>query len=538
MAVRRDPLGDSRGQVARVGEFGPTHWLALDSFRAFARSDISTALAHIRANEFLARALGDPQTGWRCRDISVTALGAAGLFDESVAVAEDLMAHYTAVGDHAGRLQILGQVITTRFARGEFERALDELTDGLVGLSHLHEASPAAASAFLTVANAASAAEMFELASAQLRRGRQLVRTVGDLFLARMLDAVSARNETRWAARLEMIGRPDEAVARYRESLRAALRSERGDPMGHWKRIGQIYEGFAWTCLDEPELGRITLLEALGREDAPLEAEDSLVLRLGLARACTALGLVTEARVHLQHTFGVRDTTFSHQWQVAIVLQASEIERAENGDHPGIGLARHGALLLANSLWEERERRLEAVMVRMQMLDLAEENQRVGQAATEDPLTGLGNRRKLDTALQELTADSTAPTCLLFIDLDRFKLVNDTFSHAVGDEVLQAVAVILQRESRERDVVARYGGDEFVVMLRGASLRTGTRVAERVRKAIAAHPWAHIAPGLDVRASVGVAEHRGGMRCDQLMAAADAAAYEAKQGGRDRVAVA
>ena len=177
-------------------------------------------------------------------------------------------------------------------------------------------------------------------------------------------------------------------------------------------------------------------------------------------------------------------------------------------------------------------------MVRMQMLDLAQENERVGQAATEDPLTGLGNRRKLDAALRELTTQPTSPTCLLFIDLDCFKYVNDTFSHAIGDEVLRAVAVILQRESRERDVVARYGGDEFVVMLRGAALRTGAHVAERIRKAVASHQWGRIAPGLQVRVSVGVAEHRAGMTYEQLMAAADAAVYDAKEAGRDRVAVA
>jgi len=537
MAVR-ELFKSGSTEIVRTSEFGPAHWLAFAAFDAYAKLSGDEALNAVRSNEALARALGDELTAWRCRDILVTALAANGRHDDSVAVAEELMEHYLATGDAAARLQILGQIVTTRFARNEFERALDELTDGLVALAHLHDAQRATAAAFLTIANAASSAEMFELASAQLRRGQQLIGSVGDLFLIRMAAAGVARNETRWAARLELIGRPDEAAARYGEARRAALRAQRGDPLGHWPRIGLLYEGFASTCLGDPELGRIRLLEALGTDAAPLGAEDTLILRLGLARACTALGLTEEAREHLQSTYGVLDTTFSRQWQVAIVLQAAGVERAENGDHAGIGLAGHAAVLLANSLWEERERRLEAVMVRMQMLDLAEENQRVEQAATEDPLTGLGNRRKLDSALHELTVDATASTCLLFIDLDRFKWVNDTYSHAVGDDVLKIVAGILQRESRERDVVARYGGDEFVIMLRGASLKTGTRVGERIRRAIAAHPWARIAPGLDVRASVGVAEHGPGMTYTNLMAAADSAVYEAKQAGRDRVAVA
>ncbi len=540
-AASRGEAQRGRGEIVRVGEYGPTHWLAFDSFRAFAQAtapDMDSGVSRIEANEALARAFGDERTGWRCRDILVSALKAAGRLDESVAVAEQLMEYYAARGDAPARLQILGQVIVSRFARGEFERALDELTDGLAGLGQLREPDRASAAAFITVANAASSAEMFELASAQLRRGAQLVKATGDVFLDHMVDGITARNEARWANRLELIGRREEAAARYREGMRAALRAQRGDSFGHWTRVGRLYEGFAWTCLGEPALGRATMLDAFDREEAPLEAEDALVLRLGLARACTDLGDTLEARRQLQLTAGLQDTTISRQWQVAAVLQAADIERAELGDHSAIALARHAAVLLATSLWEERERRLESVMVRMQMLDLAQENERVGQAATEDPLTGLGNRRKLDAALRELTTQPTSPTCLLFIDLDCFKYVNDTFSHVVGDEVLRAIAVILQRESRERDVVTRYGGDEFVVMLRGAALRTGAHVGERIRKAVATHPWGRIAPGLQVRVSVGVAEHRPGMTYEQLIAAADAAVYDAKEGGRDRVAVA
>lgn len=538
MATGAEVLRGNRAEIARRSEFGAAHWLAFASFDALANRPADEAITTIRSNEALARALGDHETAWRCRDVLVTALASSGRYDESIAVAEDLMAHYLADGDPAARLQILGQTVTTRFARNEFEAALDELTEGLSGLSHIRATSRGGAAAFLTVANAASSAEMFELASAQLRRGGEMVREVGDIFLIRMADAEVARNETRWAARLALIGRLDEATARYREALRAAIRAQLGDPLAYWSRIGLLYEGFAWSCLGEPEIGRAKLLEAMGDDAGSLGAENTLILRLGLAQCCTALGLTGEAREHLQSTYGIDDATFSRQWHVAIVLQAAEVERVEAGEHTGIALARHAAVLLANSLWEERERRLEAVMVRMQMLDLAEENERVGQAATEDPLTRLGNRRLLDGALNELTAEASSPTCLLFIDLDRFKWVNDTFSHAVGDEVLQAVAGILRRESRERDVVARYGGDEFVIMLRGAALKTGMSVGERIRRAVALHPWGRIAPGLDVRASVGIAEHLPGMTHRQLMGAADGAVYEAKMAGRDRVAVA
>lgn len=539
MAAGEDQLGgSSRAEVVRVGGVGPASWLALDSFRAFANGTDAVMLTQIASNEALARAFGDDQTAWRCRDIMVSALAAAGRLNDSVALADDLMAHYLETGQSASHLQILGQIIAARLGLGEFERALDELTDALVGLSHLRESTPASASAFLAVGNAASGAEMFEMAASHLRRASHLAREVGIPFLTRMIDGTVARNELRFAARLEMIGRRDDAAARYREALRAAVRAQAGEPTHHWRRIGRLCEGYAWTALGEPALGRIALLEALGRDEAPMVPEDTLILRLGLARACAALGLADEARTHLHQTSGVHDTTFSHQWQVAIVLEAANVERVEHGDHPGLALAEHAAVLLANSLWEERERRLEAVMVRMQMLELSEENERVGQAATEDPLTGLGNRRKLDVALAAMGEDATEPACLLFIDLDRFKNVNDHFSHAIGDEVLKAVADLLRHESRDNDVLVRYGGDEFVVVLSATDVQAAARVGERIRAAVATHDWWHVAPGLDARVSVGVAEHRPGMTFDEVMGAADAALYRAKQGGRDQVAVA
>ena len=126
----------------RSSDVGPANWLALDSYRAFAEGVHPSMLDHIASNEALARAFGDDETAWRCRDIMVSALAAAGRLGDSLAVAEDLMEHYRSTGQAASRLQILGQSITARFARGEFERALEELTDGLVGLSRLPRLEP------------------------------------------------------------------------------------------------------------------------------------------------------------------------------------------------------------------------------------------------------------------------------------------------------------------------------------------------------------------------------------------------------------
>jgi diguanylate cyclase (GGDEF)-like protein len=128
--------------------------------------------------------------------------------------------------------------------------------------------------------------------------------------------------------------------------------------------------------------------------------------------------------------------------------------------------------------------------------------------------------------------------CVLFIDLDTFKRVNDGFSHATGDQVLKTVADLIRRETRDEDVLVRYGGDEFVIVLRGADLATAVRVGERIRASVETYPWRQLARGLGATISVGVAERRAGMTYLDVLSAADSALRAAKELGRDRIAVA
>jgi diguanylate cyclase (GGDEF)-like protein len=130
------------------------------------------------------------------------------------------------------------------------------------------------------------------------------------------------------------------------------------------------------------------------------------------------------------------------------------------------------------------------------------------------------------------------PLSLLLVDLDHFQRINDTRSHAVGDEVLRQVAGLLQSATGELPggIAARMGGEEFLVLLPGMDRAEGTERLERLRRDIAAHPWADVTDGISVTVSVGVASAPtdATARAD-LLSVADENLYRAKRAGRDQV---
>ena len=160
-------------------------------------------------------------------------------------------------------------------------------------------------------------------------------------------------------------------------------------------------------------------------------------------------------------------------------------------------------------------------------------------AAESDPLTGLANRRALDRMLDlrlRVQVCEGRPSCLILADLDRFKSVNDGWGHVVGDRALAAFADMLRGQSRAEDLVARFGGEEFVVLLPDAPLEVAARVAERLRAATPSATPPELAPRR-LSASFGVVEAALGETAPQLLRRADAALYRAKAAGRDRVEV-
>jgi diguanylate cyclase (GGDEF)-like protein/PAS domain S-box-containing protein len=191
-------------------------------------------------------------------------------------------------------------------------------------------------------------------------------------------------------------------------------------------------------------------------------------------------------------------------------------------------------VLLATTAMRTTDGSVQALLhIAYDITERREHEARLHQLAFSDPLTGLGNRALLEREVESAIGSARRQgrgLCLLFIDLDRFKLVNDSHGHAVGDEVLQEVARRLQQVLRAGDVACRLGGDEFVVLLPAVrQIDDGHRVASKLQAAVA-EPIVHDGLTLSVGASIGVVNWpEGGEDMAALMRAADLAMYDAKR---------
>lgn len=157
--------------------------------------------------------------------------------------------------------------------------------------------------------------------------------------------------------------------------------------------------------------------------------------------------------------------------------------------------------------------------------------------ASSDSLTGLPNRQAFNMLLAQALREESRlqqPLSALLIDVDHFKLANDRFGHLAGDQILTSIAELLRNGLRESDIVARWGGEEFVVLLRDCPLTQALQIAENLRGMVATH-WFALAEKQQVTISIGVAQHLPGESADAMFARMDVALYQAKANGRNRV---
>ena len=258
------------------------------------------------------------------------------------------------------------------------------------------------------------------------------------------------------------------------------------------------------------------------------------------AEAAGLLGCAPEAlpRHYMDHVAAVhpddRDALLEAHW--ALLARHTPYELSYRLSGPTLRwLRERGSLVPAGT--DGVEQHVSGVI--QDITDTKVAQARMEYLARHDSLTGLHNRDQLRAALRSLMAEgagATAPFAVLFVDLDRFKVINDSLGHHVGDQVLKEVGRRLRDALRTTDVVCRLGGDEFVVVLAGASdAETATRLGHKILGRLS-QPVSCEGRELHLTASIGVSRYpQDGTTVDELMRHADIAMYQAKAQGRNAV---
>ena len=310
--------------------------------------------------------------------------------------------------------------------------------------------------------------------------------------------------------------RPADAVARLDKVV------SQGEVEAQWSFLVHAGRGVAHHALDHREEARVDLAAA-----ADVGTDDHLALA-----AC--LDLLAE----LEHLDGDADAAYRHLRSARVnELAARAQERARRrpgGSRPGRSGAPEVVDLTDRRLALEHLVRVREAQLDRALIDLRDANQR----NELDPLTGLANRQHLREVLTEIV-EAQGHCAVLAVGLDRFSRLNETLGHRVGDEFLVEMSARLQHAVRISDVVARWGGDEFVIVVPGVhEPAAAVGLAEAIRQAVA-EPWgAGDGRALTPSVSIGVAVGRQGeVPPDHLLRHADAALEQAKVRGKDRVEV-
>jgi diguanylate cyclase len=253
------------------------------------------------------------------------------------------------------------------------------------------------------------------------------------------------------------------------------------------------------------------------------------------------------ARIHERLTALLRETsevisqtgTHASKFSQSLENHTQRLRRPDAADsiHAVLGelLAETQKMSCVNlTLSRQLDTRAQEVQSLTQRLERAEAE------ALNDPLTGLLNRRGFENAFAELVAQSGAlqGTALLVVDIDRFKDINDTHGHPVGDQVLRGVAQVLRARIKGADIAARVGGDEFAILLPDTAMQGAMALAEQIRAALVHARLRRVNSDQQigqVTVSVGVAHLDEAGSLDRLLHSADAALYIAKREGRNRV---
>ena len=436
--------------------------------------------------------------------------------------------------------------LASLYGRRDFhERALHHLRSGVEVLENA--GLPVLPQLLTNLGNVYFGNQRLDEALGCFQRGRAGFEAAGDAFGA----AIARSNEGRL---LVMTGKPKKGIVALKEALEAFSRLERREYVAvTLSKIGTAYAALGdsataerWfqdaliAMADEPlpfkgevhESYGVFLLEC-GKAREALEqfeaAEErckqagsdgpAVALLRSQSRALAQLGRHHEAYERLSRHIDLTAQLDRERGEVLLGVMLVELETGLAGDHELPALTTR-ALSEANRALRDQARRLERI-------------------SSTDDLTQLHNRRYLNVRLRdELLRGYREGTDvgLVLLDIDGFKAINDRYSHLVGDEVLKTMASVLTSTFRHSDVVARWGGEEFAVLLPDTDKRAAALIAEKARTAVAEADWRSLAPGLAITVSAGVAtasEAGPDSEGMGLLRLADRRLYGAKDAGRN-----
>ncbi|MEV0701117.1 tetratricopeptide repeat-containing diguanylate cyclase [Saccharopolyspora sp. NPDC050389] len=380
---------------------------------------------------------------------------------------------------------------------------------------------------------------VYETADEVMTRAHQRIRESGGPHEIAVHMINRCRMLLGWGLRLERIGQDEEASTRFTTASAIAVAVE-----GPWREslfprmsdrpaAEQVPVLGAAHALAQPRIEYIERLEVLRNLDRAIHPREKIIVAIALSRCLTradrgeeAVQVLSEARADME--------TDTSEPTLRISLAREYAQLVDHGGEGDRDALQDYALELETELWAMRQARLSTLVIRLENSRLNHKHDAITRQALQDPLTGLSNRRALDDRLETLLNSPDAqPLAVALVDLDGFKGVNDRCSHAEGDDVLRTVAMTLRDTLRTDDFVARYGGDEFVVLLPGATLGAAEAALQRTTEAVDRLPG-ELSYGVTL--SIGVVAMRPQESAAQVLARADAAMYQAKRDGGNRVA--
>ncbi|WP_298458987.1 diguanylate cyclase [uncultured Cellulomonas sp.] len=518
--------------LVATGEFGPYDDLAATAHGLYLDGVSRRAVEVARQWLTVTQAAGDLITSRYLRYITAIALQDYGEHAEAVAEASTLVEELGDASEPVWRAKALSVVAESAIRIGEHGRAVAALAEADSHVRSIPAGTYGHLSASVGVALSMRSLNLLEQAEVLLAA----VRDAGSPETNLLVTLESAILRAYWGTALVIIGRDREAAAHFVVAAQRALRARRMA-----QRIGssgmaaraEVIEAFAGLHLGLQGLSAARARAAAERFTFRIELVETYLLHLVLGHAAVADGRLDEAAERLGLVQRSATSVSREVWSVAATGALADLHIVRDGPHEGMDLWRSVAQAALERGWTEREGRFAALQAHNRLRELTAHTDRMGRAVVQDPLTGLGNRRMLAEAAEAAEA-ARQPSSVIFIDVDEFKAVNDTYTHAVGDAVLRELATIMRLVSREEDMLIRFGGDEFLILSTG-DLDGAAALAHRVHGAVRAHGWDRLAPGLVVTVSVGVG--RVAETGHASLLAADGALIAAKRAGRDRVVV-